>query len=133
MPTLLNSFENSHVEDDKIFLHIDGHIASVDEDYFAQLFQLQREGIYSFVNVSAADLAEVQMLVSASAKPFKISDSKTNMKFEYQILTDIVVKGILVKAGSFAIATMKKFQILTDILRELLSTGRMCFLEFLRI
>lgn len=81
------------------------------------LFQLPRKEISSFGDVPAADLEEVHAFVSASAKPFKISDSKTNMKFEYQILTDIVAKGILAKAGSFAIATMEKFQILTVILK----------------
>lgn len=39
------------------------------------------------------------------------------MKFEYKILTDIVAKGILAKTGSFAIATLEKFHILTAILK----------------
>lgn len=83
VPNLLNSFENSYVEDGKVVLNVDGHIGLIDEDYFANLFNLPREGISSFGDVSSSDIEDIQALVSASSKPFKISDTKTNMKFEY--------------------------------------------------
>lgn len=79
-------------------LNVDGNFASVDRDYFAELFQLPNEGISSFADISATEIHEVQTLVSATDKPFKISDTKTSMKFEYQILIDIVAKGVLAKA-----------------------------------
>lgn len=67
------------------------------------------------MDIPVADLEDIQQSVSTSGNIFKIS--KTSMKFEYQVLTDIVSKGILAKTGSFAIVTLEKFQVLTAILK----------------
>lgn len=44
-------------------------------------------------------------------------DQKRELKFEYQVLVDIVAKGILSKSGLFAAITLEKFQVMTAIIK----------------
>lgn len=65
----------------------------------------------------------MQILFSASGKSVKISYQKRELKFEYQVLADIVAKGILAKAGSFAI--IKRIKVNWSTI--LFGISRICF------
>lgn len=118
VPTLIFAFDHSYVSaDGKILLDISGHSVTVDEEYFSNMFKMQKEGISSFTDVSYIEIEEMQVLFSATGNAFKISEQKRDLKFDYQVLANIVAKGILSKACSFAFVTLEKFQVITAIVK----------------
>lgn len=108
--------KSSIIDDGKIWLLVSGHSLVIDEEFFASLFHLPNEGISSFFEVSVLDVEEMQVSFSTSGNSIKVLNPKGELKFEFQLLSDIAKKGILAKAGSFAALTLDKFQVKTVIM-----------------
>lgn len=51
----------------------------------------------------------MKLKFSATKKAVKISDAKNELKMEYQLLVDVVDKGLQTREGSFAALTAEKF------------------------
>lgn len=72
---LLSIYKKSSVSDDeKIQLLVFGHSLVVDDEFFANLLQLPNVGISSFSDVSALDVEEMQVNLSASGQLIKVYD-----------------------------------------------------------
>lgn len=84
---------------------------------FANILHMFSEGNYFFYDVSTLDIEEIHIKFSASGKIVNISDAKRELKFKYQLLADVAVKGILAKAGSFVVLTLEKFKMMNAIVK----------------
>lgn len=80
--------------------YLSGHSMVIDEEYFSNLFKFPSKRIFSFSDIVTVDIEDMQVLFSTSKNLVKVSNPKREVKFRYQLLDDIVDKGVLAKAGS---------------------------------
>lgn len=102
-------------KDGYIFMPIEENNLLIDQGFFTSLFQLLFKGISAFFEVSQEAFEEMQLKFSSSSEAIKTTESKKAMKLEFKLLTDVVAKYVLEKAGSFAAIIGEKFLVITSI------------------
>ncbi|KZV38803.1 hypothetical protein F511_22121 [Dorcoceras hygrometricum] len=72
----------------------------ITKDVILETFHLPTEGIVSFSELPAKEVADMKALFSTTEVPFMPSSKKKDMKVEYRLLHDIEAKSLSAKAGS---------------------------------
>ncbi|KZV56632.1 hypothetical protein F511_11123 [Dorcoceras hygrometricum] len=124
---LVEFFQNASVRDGQVISTVQGKLVEISEEVFARTFQLPVEGLM--------DLNEVQDLVfdarsvfSFNGEQLRTSCKKREMKFEFRLLSDILEKLVIVKAGSFDAVTHERFFMMTAIYGGIkVNWGRLLF------
>lgn len=117
---LLCNYEKSSVDaNGKIPMNVNDHSLIVDKCIFVSVFQLPTEDILRFYSSSANDMEEMILLFSSSMTAVKNFAAKKDLKLEYQLLPDVVLKALISNAGSFTAITMEKFQVMTTIMKSM--------------
>ncbi|KZV49231.1 hypothetical protein F511_26353 [Dorcoceras hygrometricum] len=120
---LTEFFENSSVRDGVVVSTIRGTAIEISEEMFTAVFDLPMEGstdlsevlrIWCWMSV-ASFLTPRRNIFSDSKKKVSISYLKKEMKLQYRLLSDILVKTLYVKAGSFDAVTRDRFMLMTAI------------------
>ncbi|KZV34426.1 hypothetical protein F511_24897 [Dorcoceras hygrometricum] len=108
---LIKFFENGSVRDGMVVSTINGTTVEISESVFAAAFGLPTEGLTDLSEVPKDLLSNAQHLFSASENEVSISCLKKEVKMSFRLLSDILVKSLFVKAGSFDAAKGYAIQI----------------------
>ncbi|KZV27641.1 hypothetical protein F511_38277 [Dorcoceras hygrometricum] len=112
---LTEFFENGLVRDRMIVSTIQGISVDISEEVFAAAFELPMDGLTNLSEVPKDLVFDVQSIFSESKELVSTSCKKREMKFEFRLLGEILVKTIYVKSGSFNAVTHKRFLLMTAI------------------
>ncbi|KZV55500.1 hypothetical protein F511_27233 [Dorcoceras hygrometricum] len=108
-------FDTALVQDNDITCVISGKYVAISEDRFAGVFNLPTDGLNDLSEVPNHLVLQARTVFSKSEKPVQYSCKKRLLKYEFQLLTDILAKSITVKAGSFDAVTHERFLMMTAI------------------
>ncbi|KZV48902.1 endoribonuclease Dicer2 [Dorcoceras hygrometricum] len=107
--------DTSLVQDNDITCVISGKYVAISEDSFAGVFNLPTDGLTDLSEVPNHLVLQARTVFSKSEKPVQYSCKKRLLKYEFQLLNDILAKSITVKAGSFDAVTHERFLMMTAI------------------
>ncbi|KZV32433.1 hypothetical protein F511_44453 [Dorcoceras hygrometricum] len=112
---LIDFCENASVRDGVIISTMGGQLVEISEEWFAESFELPADGLGDLSEIPKDVIFDAKSIVSLSGEPVSLSGRKSQMKFEFRLLCDIMAKAISVKAGSFNSITVEKFSLVTTI------------------
>ncbi|KZV16254.1 hypothetical protein F511_18620 [Dorcoceras hygrometricum] len=112
---LVEFFANGRVRDGLVISSVDGVLVEISEELFAETFELPVDGLGDLSEMPKDAIFDARSIVSLSGELISLSGRKNQMKFEYRLLCDIMVKAISVKAGSFNAITVEKFSLMTAV------------------
>ncbi|KZV31860.1 patatin-like protein 2 [Dorcoceras hygrometricum] len=102
---------------------------------FAEAFGLPTEGIVGFLDIPKETVSEMRSRFDSDVT-FRAPSKKKEMKMEFRLLHDIVVKALCAKAGSFDMVTSEKFYLMVAIsvgLKLNLHSAQLGYLYFLQV
>ncbi|KZV19103.1 hypothetical protein F511_23026 [Dorcoceras hygrometricum] len=112
---LVEFFENASVREGVIISTVAGQLVEISEEWFAESFDLPVDGLGDLSDIPKDVIFYARSIVSLSGEPVNLSGTKNQMKIEFLLLCDILVKAISVKAGSFNALTFEKFSLITAV------------------
>ncbi|KZV58639.1 hypothetical protein F511_09064 [Dorcoceras hygrometricum] len=112
---LTEFFENGLVRDGMIVSTIQGISVEISEEVFATAFELPMEGLTDLSEVPKDLVFDARCVFSESKEQLSISCKNKEMKIEFRLLGDILVKTIYVKVGSFDAVTHERFLLMPAI------------------
>ncbi|KZV27990.1 dystroglycan-like [Dorcoceras hygrometricum] len=112
---LVDFFENSSVREGVIISTVAGQLVEISEEWFAESFDLPVDGLGDLSEIPKDVIFDARSIVSLSGEIISLSGKKNQMKIEFRLLCDIMVKSISVKAGSFNAITVEKFSMVSAV------------------
>ncbi|KZV38764.1 hypothetical protein F511_27997 [Dorcoceras hygrometricum] len=112
---LTEFFSNGSVRDGLVVSTVNGVTVEISEKVFAAAFGLPIDGLKDLSDVPKNLVFDARSLFYASKEQVSISCFKKEMKIEYRLLHDILVKTLFVKVGSFDAVTQERFMLMTAI------------------
>ncbi|KZV26956.1 hypothetical protein F511_38427 [Dorcoceras hygrometricum] len=112
---LVEFFANGTVRDGLVVSSVNGVVVEISEELFAETFELPVDGLGDLSEIPKDAIFYARSIVSLSGEQISLSGRKNQMKFEFRLLCDIMVKAISVKAGSFNAITVEKFLLITAV------------------
>ncbi|KZV39259.1 hypothetical protein F511_27713 [Dorcoceras hygrometricum] len=106
---LVRIFENASVRDGVVISTVGGKQVEISEELFASSFEFPVDGLTDLSDVPKDIVFDARSIFSLSCEHMSSSDKKREMKIEFHLLSDILVKTISVKAGSFDAVTRERF------------------------
>ncbi|KZV28546.1 delphilin-like [Dorcoceras hygrometricum] len=108
-------FETALVQGEYITGTVSGKFFSISQAQFARVFELPTEGVVNFSEVPKDIVYDSRSFFSKNGEQVEIHGKKKPMKYEFRLLNDILAKAVTVKAGSFDVVTVERFQMMTAI------------------
>ncbi|KZV48271.1 hypothetical protein F511_43306 [Dorcoceras hygrometricum] len=96
---LVEFFANGTVRDGLVVSSVNGVFIEISEELFADTFELPVYGLGDLSEIPKDAIFDGRSIVSLSGEQISLSGRKNQMKFEFRLLCDIMVKAISVKAG----------------------------------
>ncbi|KZV20308.1 hypothetical protein F511_42912 [Dorcoceras hygrometricum] len=108
-------FDTAIVQEGDITCAVSCKYVVISASRFAGFFEFPTEGLTD-ISVVPKDLVyDARSIFSQSGEPVSFSCKKRLLKYEYQLLNDILANSLNVKAGSFDAVTHERFLMMTAI------------------
>ncbi|KZV36755.1 hypothetical protein F511_38465 [Dorcoceras hygrometricum] len=112
---LVEFFENASIRDGVVISTVGDKQVEISEELFASSFELSVDALTDLSDVPKDIVFDVRSIFSLSGEQMSSSGKKREMKIEFRLLSDILVKTISVKAGYFDAVTRERFLMMTAI------------------
>ncbi|KZV40541.1 hypothetical protein F511_37722 [Dorcoceras hygrometricum] len=110
------------------FQHYTRDVSDISEEIFAGAFALPLVGLTNLSEIPKDLVFDARSIFSDSGEQVSTSCKKREIKIEFRLLSDILVKSIFVKAGSFDAVTHERFLLMAAITGGVqINWGRLLF------
>ncbi|KZV40821.1 hypothetical protein F511_17741 [Dorcoceras hygrometricum] len=116
-------FETALVEFYQNASTVQGKSVEISEEVFSRTFQLPMEGLTDMNEVPKDLVFDARTEFSFTGDKLTTSCKKRELKIEFRLLSDILAKLVIVKAGSFDVVTHERFLMMTAINAESTKLG----------
>ncbi|KZV45863.1 hypothetical protein F511_30181 [Dorcoceras hygrometricum] len=112
---LVEFYQNDSVRDGRVISTVQGKSVQISEEVFARIFQLPVEGLTDMNEVPKDLVFDARTEFSFTGEKLTNFCKKRELKIDFRLLSDILAKSVILKAGSFDAVTHERFLMMTAI------------------